>query len=111
MLNASRKYGLAALTEIHDGEDLEKAIQCGADIIGINNRNLDTFEVSLDTTRELAMAIPQDVVVISESGFKGREDIEAIKEVGIQSVLVGSALMGSRNLASKTRELVAAGKW
>ena len=111
LLSACREYGISALTEIHDRNDLDKAIQCGADVIGINNRNLDTFEVNLDTTRELAMSIPEDVVLISESGFKGRGDIEAMKDVGIQSVLVGSALMGSEDPASKTREFVEAGTW
>jgi indole-3-glycerol phosphate synthase len=110
LLSACREYGMSALTEIHDGKDLDKALQCGADVIGINNRNLDTFEVNLATTRELAMSIPADVVLVSESGFKGREDIEAIKDVGIHSVLVGSAIMGSADPASKTKELVDAGK-
>ena len=111
LLSACREYGLSALTEIHDRNDLDKAIQCGADVLGINNRNLDTFEVNLDTTRELAMSMPKNVILISESGFKGRGDIEAMKGVGIQSVLVGSAIMGSEDPASKTRELVEAGEW
>ncbi|MBW1800362.1 MAG: indole-3-glycerol phosphate synthase TrpC [Deltaproteobacteria bacterium] len=110
LLSACRDCGISALTEIHDRNDFDKAIQCGADVIGINNRNLDTFEVNLDTTRELAVSIPEDVVLISESGFRGREDIEAMKDMGIHSVLVGSAIMESADPASKTRELVEAGK-
>ena len=111
LLSACREYGISALTEIHDGNDLDKALQCGADVIGINNRNLDTFEVDLDTTRELAMAVPKDAVLVSESGFNDGGDIEAMKDTGIQSVLVGSAIMGSEDPASKTKELVDAGKW
>ena len=109
LLAACRDSGMAALTEVHSREDLEKAIEGGADIIGINNRDLNTFEVRLDTTFELAPLIPEDRIVVSESGIHHGKDIRLLKGLGIRAVLVGSALMASESLAEKTRELVTAG--
>ncbi len=109
LLSACRESGLAALTEAHPREDLEKAIESGAEIIGINNRDLNTFEVRLDTTLELAPLIPGDRIVVSESGIHHGSDIRVLKGLGIRAVLVGSALMASGTLGEKTKELVAAG--
>lgn len=109
LLTACRESGLAALTEVHTREDLEMAIESGAEIIGINNRDLNTFEVRLDTTLELAPLIPRDRVVVSESGIHQGADIGLLKGLGIGAVLVGSALMASERLEEKTKELVAAG--
>lgn len=108
LLNACREAGMAALTEVHTREDLEKAIESGADIIGINNRDLNTFEVKLDTTLELAPLIPKGRIVVSESGIHGGKDIRLLKGLGIGAVLVGSALMASDRLGEKAKELVAA---
>ena len=110
LLDASRGYGIQALVEIHDTEDLEKALDCEAQMIGINNRDLDTFEISLNTTLELAPFIPSDRVVISESGIHSGEDILAFKGLDIQAVLVGSALMGAGDPGKKASEMVMAGK-
>jgi indole-3-glycerol phosphate synthase len=109
LLTACRDSGMAALTEVHTREDLEKAIDCGAEIIGINNRDLNTFEVRLDTTLELAPLIPKDRVVVSESGIHQGKDIRMLRRLGIRAVLVGSALMASHALMEKTKELVTAG--
>ena len=109
LLATSQELGLAALTEVHDGDDLEKAVDCGAAIIGINNRDLDTFEVNLQTTLELAPLVPEECVLVSESGIGSGEDIRALKSIGIRAVLVGSLLMKSNNVAAKTTELVDAG--
>ena len=110
LLDASRGYGIQALVEIHDTEDLEKALDCEAQMIGINNRDLDTFEISLNTTLELAPFIPSDRVVISESGIHSGEDMLAFKGLDIQAVLVGSALMGAGDPGKKASEMVTAGK-
>ena len=100
---------MVPLTEIHDRDDLEKALDAGADIIGINNRDLDSFTVDINTTFELAPLLPKDRLIVSESGLAEAADIRSLKSAGIQAVLVGSALMKSDDLAQKTAELVDAG--
>lgn len=106
---ACRELGLASLIEVHDGNDLDKAIDAGAEIIGINNRDLDTFRVDINTTGKLAPLVPEDRVLVSESGIQNEADIRFLKSTPIQAVLVGSALMGSDDPAGKTAELVKAG--
>jgi indole-3-glycerol phosphate synthase len=109
LLVFSQELGLTPLTEIHDHDDLEKAYDCGAEVIGINNRNLDTFEVSLRTTLDLARLIPKGRILVSESGISDKEDIQLLGRSGIRSVLVGTSLMESKDIARKTRELVDSG--
>jgi len=109
LLAACREMGIAALTEIHDRYDLDKAVNCGADIIGINNRDLDTFEVDLTTTMDLVEKIPKDHVIVSESGIIGMEDIFSLKGTGVSAVLVGSSLMQSDDPYEKAKELVVSG--
>lgn len=104
-----KELGLAPLTEIHDHQDLEKAVNCGAEIIGINNRNLETFEVCLQTTLDLVPLVPKNCIIVSESGIFDKEDIQLLRRSGIQAVLVGTSVMESKDMASKTRELVDAG--
>jgi indole-3-glycerol phosphate synthase len=110
LLHISRELGLAPLTEVHDRNDLEKAIDCGAEIIGINNRDLGTLEVDLQTTLELASLVPENRTIISESGIMHSRDIGLFYRSGIHAVLVGTSLMKSKDTAKKTRELVRAGK-
>ncbi|MBN1832361.1 MAG: indole-3-glycerol phosphate synthase TrpC [Deltaproteobacteria bacterium] len=104
-LELCRTFGMATLTEIHDRDDLDKALECGAEIIGINNRDLDTFEINLNTTLELAPRIPEGRVKVSESGIKRGEDVHPLKQVGIQAILVGTSLMQSHDIGGKVREL------
>jgi indole-3-glycerol phosphate synthase len=104
-----REFHMTPLTEIHDERDLDKALACGAEIIGINNRDLDTFEIDTRTTLELAPLVPNDCIVVSESGIENAEDIVSIKKAGIHAVLVGTALMRNNDPAAKTEELVRAG--
>lgn len=108
-ISMSQELGMAALTEVHDEDDLEKAIGCGAEIIGINNRDLDSFKVDIRTTVELAPLVPDDRILVSESGIDGKDDILFLKGSGIHAVLVGSALMRSENPVRKTGEIVHAG--
>lgn len=110
LLAACNEFGLAPLTEIHDRDDLEKAVACGARIIGINNRDLDTFKVDIKTTLDLAPMIPESCVVIGESGITTQQDIRLLKKTAVNAVLVGTSLMKSNNIAAKIRELVEAGK-
>ena len=106
LLVISRELGLASLTEVHDGHDLEKAIDCGADIIGINNRDLDTLKVDLSTTIELAPRVAERHVVVSESGITNGRDIQLLKRSGVRAFLVGTSILKSDDVAKKTRELV-----
>ena len=110
LISMCRELGMAALTEIHDHDDLEKALSCDAEIIGINNRDLDSFEVDIRTTFELAPQVPSDHVLVSESGISNGGDVRSLKSTGIQAVLVGSALMKSKDPAGKATEIVRAGK-
>lgn len=85
--------GLDVLVEVHDAEELARVIESGATIIGVNNRNLRTFEVSLETSLTLAAAIPATAVKVSESGIFTREHIDTLRAVGYQAFLVGESLM------------------
>jgi indole-3-glycerol phosphate synthase len=109
LISACRELSMDPLTEVHDREDLEKAIDAGAEIIGINNRDLDSFAVDINTTFELAPLVPADRVVVSESGLAEETDIRSLKDTRVQAVLVGSALMKSDNLTGKTTAMVKAG--
>jgi len=85
---------------------MERALELGADMIGINNRNLKTFEVDLATTEALAEEIPSDAVAISESGIKTADDVRRVRAAGINAVLVGETLMRAKNVPEKIRELL-----
>lgn len=98
---------LAALVEVHDRGELEKTLAAGAEIIGINNRDLQTFSVDLRTTLDLLPLIPKDKIVVSESGIQTRADIERLMRAGVRAFLIGEALMRSGNIAEKMRELTA----
>ena len=104
------ELGIAPLTEVHSRDDLEKALASRADIIGINNRDLDSFQVDITTTFELAPLIPPNCLRVSESGITNEEDVFALKAADIHAVLVGSSLMRSKDLTLKTEEIVNAGK-
>jgi indole-3-glycerol phosphate synthase len=109
MIDACDAMGLSALVEIHDQPDLQKALDGGARIIGINNRNLNTLEVDLRNTQFLAPLIPSGVTVVSESGIEEPKDIAFVGRFGVRAVLVGSSLMRSRDIFMKTKALVEAG--
>ena len=100
------ELGLSALVEIHDAGELERAKATGARLIGINNRDLKTFETSLDTTFGLLEQMPKDAVVISESGIGSREDVERLEEAGVDAILVGESLMREEDIGAKVRELL-----
>lgn len=97
---------LDVLVEVHDLEEMDRALDAGANIIGINNRNLKTFEVSLETTAELATEIPPDCLGVSESGIKTPGDIEFIRQQGIDCFLIGETLMRQDNLGQFIPELL-----
>ncbi|MBV9268541.1 MAG: indole-3-glycerol-phosphate synthase TrpC, partial [Acidobacteriaceae bacterium] len=98
--------GLAAVVEVHDSEELAKAVDSGAEIIGVNNRNLDTFEVSLDTSIRLSLKMPANVLRVSESGIYTRADVELLQSAGFDAFLVGESLMKSKDPAASLKALL-----
>ncbi len=100
------KIGLEVIIEVHDLHELDIALGVSADMIGINNRNLETFEVNLDTTKKLAKMVSGDVFLIGESGIKGREDVCRLRDYGVDAVLVGEELIKSNNRYAKIRDLM-----
>ncbi|HNS56701.1 MAG TPA: indole-3-glycerol phosphate synthase TrpC [Smithellaceae bacterium] len=103
-IGLAAQLGLAALTEVHTAAELEIALAAGAGIIGINNRNLDTFVTDINTCKELASSIPAGVVTVAESGIRNRDDIENIMQSGIRAFLIGEALVTSDDISRKLRE-------
>lgn len=91
--------GLECLAEVHNKEELNNVLEAGFHIVGINNRNLKTFDVNLDTTAGLASYIPKDCVMISESGIVTNEDMKTVRKHGADAVLIGETLMRSGNIA------------
>ena len=103
-IGLAAQLGLAALTEVHTAAELEIALAAGAGIIGINNRNLDTFVTDINTCKELARSIPAGIVTVAESGIRNRDDIENIMQSGIRAFLIGEALVTSDDIGRKLRE-------
>jgi indole-3-glycerol phosphate synthase len=97
---------LASLVEVHNQEELSKAVDSGAEIIGVNNRDLESFEVSLDTSLRLSYLMPSGVIRVSESGIYTRNDIELLGKAGFEAFLIGESLMRSNNPAAALKELV-----
>jgi indole-3-glycerol phosphate synthase len=106
MMTVSRSLGLECLVEVHNRDELKIALDAGAEIIGINNRDLNTFKVDLNTTRILLPFIPEDKTVVSESGISRREDIKKLEEWGVDAVLIGEALVTAKNIPKKMKELM-----
>ncbi|HEY0427783.1 MAG TPA: indole-3-glycerol phosphate synthase TrpC [Pyrinomonadaceae bacterium] len=102
---AERELNLDALVEVHTREELERAKKIGARIIGVNNRDLHTFKVSTDVSRELIKHAPADALMISESGLQTREDLIELKNLGFDGFLIGEILMRSGNPAEFLRNL------
>ena len=99
------EYGIDCLVEVHDEKELEKSLKSGADIVGINNRNLNNFSVDVKTTFRLKKLIPDDIPVVSESGLKSGEELKALKEKGIKGALIGETLMRAGETSSLLSEL------
>ncbi len=97
---------LASLVEVHNQEELAKAVDSGAEIIGVNNRDLDTFEVSLDTSLRLSYLMPSGVLRVSESGINTRADIELLRQAGFESFLIGESLMRSKDPSAALKDLI-----
>lgn len=106
LLEEARQAGLECLVEIHDHAELETALACGTRLVGINNRDLKTFKVDLDTTADLIDSVPDTVQLVSESGISTRDDIARIESLGVGAVLIGEALMRTDDPATVLKELL-----
>jgi indole-3-glycerol phosphate synthase len=100
----SRDVGLSPLVEVHTEEELELALVANTEIIGINNRNLDTFVTDIETSRKLRARIPADKIVVAESGIMTRIDIELLMQANIHAFLIGKALITAPDIGKKLRE-------
>jgi indole-3-glycerol phosphate synthase len=105
LLEMALSLGMACLVEVHDEEELGRVLATDARIIGINNRNLRTFEVTLETTLKLKPLVPEDRLVVSESGIHEAADLESLAAAGVDAVLVGTSLMRAEDPEKKLREL------
>lgn len=101
----SKDLGMDALVEVNTEKELKKVLKIGVDIIGINNRNLHTFQVNMERSKSLLPFIPKDVVKVSESGISSLKDVLLLKGLGVDAVLVGGALMKAENIEEKIEEL------
>ncbi len=104
---AASDWGMDALLEVHDATELERASRLQSKMIGINNRNLHTFETTLETTKTLAKMVPEDRMIVSESGLFTPEDLRDIAMYGARSFLIGESLMRQADVAAATRTILA----
>ncbi|KAJ04815.1 indole-3-glycerol phosphate synthase TrpC [Sulfitobacter mediterraneus] len=105
--DAAAHWGMDALIEVHDAEELERATRLKSRMIGINNRNLKTFETSLDVTRTLSKQVPGDRMMVSESGLNSPDDLADMARYGARVFLIGESLMRQENVEIATRDLLA----
>ncbi|RJQ19751.1 MAG: indole-3-glycerol phosphate synthase TrpC [Nitrospiraceae bacterium] len=109
LFDQARELSLDCLVEIRNWKELDTALYCGAEIIGINNRDLKTMDISLNTTFQLLRDIPEDRIVVSESGIDTRADVEALERTRTDAMLVGTAIMKSGDIGKKIDELLGEG--
>lgn len=108
MANLAMELGMDVLVEVHDIDELERALQTDCELIGVNNRNLRTFEVSLDTTLALRNAVPRDRTLVTESGIATRADVARMREAGVQTFLIGESFMRETDPGAALHRLFAA---
>jgi indole-3-glycerol phosphate synthase len=109
LYTAARDIDLDVLVEVHDEEELATALELDVDVIGINNRDLDDFTVDIERTYQLLADVPAGKTVVSESGFRAREELDELERVGVDAVLVGESLMRSDDIEAATRALAGGG--
>ncbi|KJJ84986.1 indole-3-glycerol phosphate synthase [Candidatus Omnitrophus magneticus] len=105
----AKELGLDCLVEVHDEEDIEKALKSGSSVIGINNRDLSSFNVDIITTEKLIKYLPADKVIVSESGIANYRDVMFLQGLGVDAILVGESLLSSKDIILKVREILGHG--
>ena len=105
-ISLSKEVGLDALVEVHDEDELREALDAGAEIIGVNNRNLKTFEVDIQTSHRLAKQMPEDRIFVVESGIRNRADIEGLLEAGADAFLIGETLIVAKSPSATLRSFL-----
>lgn len=106
LLGLAWELAMQCLVEVHDRAEVERALAAGSHIVGINNRDLRTFKVDLDTTRELARVIPAGKIIVAESGIHTRDDVNRLAGWGVNAMLVGEALVTAGDATAKIKELL-----
>ena len=102
---AATQYGMDTLFEVHDADELDRALALQPRLLGINNRDLRSFETSLQVTRDLMASVPDDVLLVSESGIGGPADVRGLMDDGVPAFLIGESLMRQENIAEATKKL------
>ncbi|HTF99655.1 MAG TPA: indole-3-glycerol phosphate synthase TrpC [Nitrospirota bacterium] len=105
-LGIAHDLGLDVLAESHTYEELAKTLLAGVSLVGINNRDLSTFSVNLRTTIDMLKDVPEDKIVVSESGITTRDDVTLLEQAGVDAILVGESLMREKNIGKKVKELL-----
>jgi indole-3-glycerol phosphate synthase len=106
LIDTARRWKMDVLVEIHDEAERDRALALGADVIGINNRDLKTFATDLGLTLRLAPGIPDDILVVAESGISTHDDLRRLTDAGVTTFLVGESLMREEDVVAATRKLL-----
>jgi indole-3-glycerol phosphate synthase len=106
LIQLSHCLGLDCLVEVHDEVEIKRAVSAGAEIIGVNNRNLQSLEVDINNCLGLIPKIPKGIVVVAESGLKTHEDVRRVREAGAHAVLIGETFMRSTDIGAKIKEVM-----
>lgn len=111
LLATAHRWNMDTLVEVHDGSELERALSLGSKMVGINNRDLNTFITDLDVTLSLASRVPSGILVVAESGLGTPEDLERLARVDVRTFLIGESLMRETDVAGATSRLIGAKVW
>ncbi len=107
LMEVSQRLDVDCLVEVHTKEELHRALECGAEIIGVNNRDLNTFEVNIQACEEIIPHIPKGKVIVAESGISSNAEIKHLKSLGVNAVLIGETFMRTDDIGSKVRDMMA----